>query len=74
MNANDLYLITLEKAITVDKVVTCCHDSALSGEGSCPFLNHYFSTEIISDLGNLGFRVKESVSPIGEKIYIVSWV
>ena len=72
MNANDLLLITLENQLKIEDVLKWCEDEAKKGRCEFPLIR-YVSTELISELGRLGFRVQKKQSPIGETVYIVSW-
>lgn len=72
MNANDLLLITLENQLKIEDVLKWCEDEAKQGRCEFPLVR-YVSTELISELGRLGFRVQKKQAPMGETVYIVSW-
>ena len=72
MNAQDLFKITRENERPLKEVLETLASIAKQGGCQMTFYN-YMSTERISELGNLGFKVRKVPGPLGESIYIVSW-
>lgn len=72
MNANELLQVSKENEITVPDILSYCMADAKNGRTESIF-QHHFSTELISELANKGFRVSQSKGHIGERIFIVSW-
>ena len=72
MTANELLKISQENQITTEAIFAQCALDAKVGRTESVFFTH-FSTELISDLANKGFRVSERTGNVGDKIFAVSW-
>lgn len=70
--AKELFEITNEHQITVEKLVEGCEERANFGVRD--FIHFgYVSVDNISTLANLGFRIEKHSGPIHEECYRISW-
>lgn len=72
MKSSEMLKITVENQVSIENILKACEERSKQGWCESIFFG-YLSTERISELANLGYRIEKTVSPIQETIYRISW-
>lgn len=72
MKSSEMLKITVENQVSIENILKACEERAKQGWCESIFFG-YLSTERISKLANLGYRIEKTFSPIQETIYRISW-
>jgi hypothetical protein len=72
IKATEMLKITVENQVSIENIVKNCEERAKQGWSELTIFS-YLSTERISDLANLGYRIEKNYSQMQETTYRISW-
>jgi len=72
MKADELLRISIENQSTIEEIIKICEMVAKDGQTFTVNFK-YISTETISQLGGMGFRVRKTTGQVGEPVFVISW-